>query len=205
MRTEQNGRHFAGDIFKRMLLITTYFIPTSLFSLMVQLILCHQWFRYWFYAKQTLLPEQIRIEFFIQQLGFNPRCWLIIKLTSIFQSHIYPLNSAYLSIGTFTLTSRCCHWNCTKPLLGEYMGGHCLLYIPGKVYHLHYDVLVKKYFQHYWPFVRETTGGSPSRKTSDMEHWCSLWCQSEQTFEQTLYEQVIWYVLKLIWRRCNEL
>ena len=69
---------------------------------MVQLILCHQWFRNWFYAKQTLLPEQIRIEYFIQQLGLNPRCWLIIKLASIFQSHIYLLNSACLSIGTFT-------------------------------------------------------------------------------------------------------
>ena len=50
----------------------------------------------------------------------------------------------------------------------------------------------------YWPFVRETTDGFPSRKTSDVEHWCSLWCQSEQTFEQTLHAQVIWYVLKLI-------
>ena len=134
---------------------------------MVQLILCHQWFRYWVYAKQTLLPEQIRIEFFIQQLGFNPRCWLIIKLASIFQSHIYPLNSACLSIGTFILTSRCCHWNCTKG---------CVLSLvhSWKVYRLHYGVIVKTYFQHYWPFVRETTGGYPSRRTSDVEHCCSL-------------------------------
>ena len=116
---------------------------------MAQLVLCHQWFRYWFYTKQTLLPEQIRIEFFIQKLGLNPRCWLIIKLASIFQSHIYPLDSACLSIGTFTLASRCCHWNCTKPLLGECRGVYCLLYIPGKVYNLHYDVMVNKYFQHY--------------------------------------------------------
>ena len=74
-----------------------------------------------------------------------------------------------------------------------------------KVYHLHYEVIVKKYFQHYWPSVRETTGGFPSRRTSDVEHWCSLWCHSEQTFEQTVHEQVIWCVLKLIWRRSNDL
>ena len=49
----------------------------------------------------------------------------------------------------------------------------------------------------YWPFVRETTGGFPSRKTSNVEHWCYLWCQSKRTFEQTVHEQVIWYVLKL--------
>ena len=59
------------------------------------------------------------------------------------QSHIYPLNSVCLSISTFTLTSR---WNCTKPLLGEYSGVYCLLYILMKVYHLHYDVIVRKYF-----------------------------------------------------------
>ena len=86
---------------------------------------------------------------FYSTIGLNPRCWLIIKLASIFQSHIYPLDSACLSIGTFTLASRCCHWNCTKPLLGECRGVYCLLYIPGKVYNLHYDVIVKKYFQHY--------------------------------------------------------
>ena len=79
------------------------------------------------------------------------------------------------------------------------------LVIPWKVSHLHYDVIVKKYFQHYWPFVRETTGGFPSRRTSDVEHWCSLWCQSEQSFEQTVHEHVIWYALKLIWRRCKDL
>ena len=101
----------------------------------------------------------IRIDFFLtQQLGLNPGCWLIIKLASILQSHIYPLDSACLSIGTFTLTSRCCHWNCTKPLLGEYRGVYCLLYIPGKVYHLHYDVIIKKYFQHYWPFMSPHEG-----------------------------------------------
>ena len=41
------------------------FHSNIIFPLVVQLILCHQWFRYWFYAKQTLLPEQIRIEFFL--------------------------------------------------------------------------------------------------------------------------------------------
>ena len=90
------------------------------------------------------------------------------------------MNSAYLPIGTFTLSSRWFHWSCTNPLLGEYRGVCYLLYIPGKVYNLHYEVMVKKYFQHFWPFVRETTGGFPSRRTSDVEHWCSLWCQSEK-------------------------
>ena len=45
----------------------------------------------------------------------------------------------------------------------------------------------------------------PSRRTNDVEHWCSLLCQSEQTFEQIVYEPVIWYILKLIWRRCDDL
>ena len=101
---------------------------------------------------------------------------------------IYTLTSACLSIGTFTQTWRCCYWNCYKPLLGEVRGVHGLLSIPSEVYHLHYDIMVWKYFQHYWPFVKEIfCDGNPSWGN---HRWIPLtkgqWCGTLMIFPLTL-------------------
>ena len=79
------------------------------------------------YVKQTLLPEQIRIEFFYSTISVKSYMLINYLISIHISNHIYPLNSACLSIGTFTLTSIYCHWNCTKPLLGENRGVYCLL------------------------------------------------------------------------------
>ena len=50
-------------------------------------------------------------------------------------------------------------------------------------YDIHDDVTTWKNFPHYWPFV----GGIQwSPRASNVEHWCSLFCQPEQAIEPTV-------------------
>ena len=62
------------------------------------------------------------------------------------------------------------------------------------------DIIKWKYFPHYWPFVRESTGHRwvPLTKANDTELWCFLWSAPEQMAEQTIETPLIWDAIVLI-------
>ena len=56
------------------------------------------------------------------------------------------------------------------------------------------------------PLCGESTGHwliPLAQRAGDEELWCLLWCQPEQTIEQTVAMQLNWNDLALIWRHCN--
>ena len=65
---------------------------------------------------------------------------------------------------------------------------------------LHDDVIIRKRFTRYWPFVRGIYRSpvDPFTKASDAELWCFLWYAPEQSFEQTIETSVIWGTVLLI-------
>ena len=64
----------------------------------------------------------------------------------------------------------------------------------------HDDVIKRKHFLSYWPFVGESTGHPwiPLTKDSDAELWCYLWSAPEQKVEQTTETLVTWDAIALI-------
>ena len=66
----------------------------------------------------------------------------------------------------------------------------------------HDDVIIWIRFQHYLPFVRESTrnGGFFSQRASNTKLWGFL-CY--QAVEQTIELTVIWVVMGLMWRPCR--
>ena len=64
-------------------------------------------------------------------------------------------------------------------------------------------------FPLYWSFVtgiHRWGGGFPSWRASDSELWCwcPLFCHHQQAVEQTIKLPVIWVVMSLKYRHCNE-
>ena len=62
------------------------------------------------------------------------------------------------------------------------------------------DVIKRKHFPRYWPFVGEFTGHRwiSRPKACDAELWCFLWSAPEQIVEQTIAALVIWDAIVLI-------
>ena len=71
---------------------------------------------------------------------------------------------------------------------------------------LHEDAMTCKRFPHHWPARCEgnppVPGAFPSQRASDAEFWCFLWCQPEQTAEQTVKRLVNWNVCIFMCMQC---
>ena len=65
---------------------------------------------------------------------------------------------------------------------------------------VHDDVIKRKYFLRYWPFVKgiHRSPVNSLEKASDTELWCFLWSAPEQAIEQTIEKPVIWNAIALI-------
>ena len=46
--------------------------------------------------------------------------------------------------------------------------------------------------------------GLPSQRNTNIQLWCYLWCEHEQTVQQTMELPVIWGAMTLIWRHCTD-
>ena len=66
----------------------------------------------------------------------------------------------------------------------------------------HDNVITRKRFPLWWPFVRESTGHRwiPSQRARNSE----IWCEPELSFEQIVDLPMIVDVIKLMWPCCNE-
>ena len=71
---------------------------------------------------------------------------------------------------------------------------------------LHDDINMWKFFLNYFPLkeYQLDIGTFTSESTSKTELWCYPWCQPEQVVEQTINFLMIWDVMMLMWRNCNE-
>ena len=64
----------------------------------------------------------------------------------------------------------------------------------------HDDVIKRRHFPRYWPFVRgiHRHRRIPLTKDSDAELWCFRWSATKQTVEQTFETPMIWDAIVLI-------
>ena len=78
--------------------------------------------------------------------------------------------------------------------------------LPSCITRLHDDVMKRKHFPRYWPFVREIPRLPVNfpQKASVAVLWCFLWSAREQTVELTIHMTVIERPSCLLWRHCND-
>ena len=75
-------------------------------------------------------------------------------------------------------------------------------------FYWHNDVIIwKRFFSHYWPFVNGIQWSLVYSLHNGPVMWTLmfLWCESEQTVEQTIKWSVSWDNMTFMWRHCNDM